>query len=45
MKQQYVAGEISEAEFERKVDRLVANDSLDGAEAARERQRVRNEGR
>lgn len=45
LKQQYVSGEISEAEFERKVDRLVANDSLDEAQAARERERVRDSGR
>jgi hypothetical protein len=45
LKQQYVAGEISEAEFERKVDRLVANDSLDEARAAREREQVRDDGR
>lgn len=37
LKQQYVDGEISEAEFERKVDRLVATDSIDEARAARER--------
>lgn len=40
LKQQYVDGEITEAEFERKVDRLVANESLDEARAARERERV-----
>lgn len=40
LKQQYVAGQISDAEFERKVDRLVANDSLDEAQAARKRTRA-----
>jgi hypothetical protein len=36
LKQQYVDGEITEAEFERRVDRLVTNDSIDEARAARE---------
>lgn len=40
LKRQYVDGEISEAEFERKVDGLVANDSIDEVRAARERRRV-----
>jgi hypothetical protein len=40
LKRQYVDGEITEAEFERKVDRLVSNDSIDEVRAARERQRV-----
>ncbi|WP_222920161.1 SHOCT domain-containing protein [Natrinema sp. SYSU A 869] len=40
LKQQYVAGDLTEAEFERKVDRLVANDSIDEARAARERNRI-----
>lgn len=40
LKGQYVAGEITEAEFERKVDRLVVNESLDEARADRERRRV-----
>lgn len=43
LKRQYVAGELTEAEFERKVDRLVANDSIDEARAARERRRVVDE--
>jgi hypothetical protein len=37
LKQQYVDGEITEAEFERRVDRLVRNDSIDEVRAARER--------
>jgi uncharacterized membrane protein len=40
LKQQYVDGELSEEEFERKVDRLVSNDSIDEARAARERREV-----
>jgi len=40
LKQQYVDGEITEREFERKVDQLVTNDSIDEARAARERRRV-----
>ncbi|WP_049923213.1 SHOCT domain-containing protein [Halopiger djelfimassiliensis] len=40
LKQQYVDGEITEREFERKVDRLVANDSIDEARAAHERNRM-----
>lgn len=40
LKQRYVDGEITEAEFERKVDRLVASDSVDDEHAARERSRI-----
>lgn len=40
LKQQYVNGEITEREFERKVDRLVSNDSIDEVHARRERRRV-----
>ncbi len=40
LKQQYVDGDLSEEEFERKVDRLVSNDSIDEARAARERREV-----
>lgn len=40
LKRQYVDGQITEAEFERKVDQLVANESIDEARAARERRRV-----
>lgn len=40
LKQQYVNGEISEAEFERRVDRLVVNDSTDDGRPARERRQV-----
>lgn len=36
LKEQYVAGEIDEGEFERRVDRLVASDEVDAARAARE---------
>ncbi|WP_408959539.1 SHOCT domain-containing protein [Natrinema sp. 74] len=43
LKEQYVDGEISEAEFERRVDRLVANESIDEARAARERRQVVDE--
>lgn len=43
LKRQYVEGEISEHEFEQRVDRLVANESLDEARAARERQNVLDE--
>lgn len=42
LKRQYVDGEITEREFERKVDQLVSNDSIDESRAARERTRVRN---
>jgi membrane protein implicated in regulation of membrane protease activity len=38
LKRRYVAGEIDEGTFERKLDRLVSNDSLDDARAARERE-------
>lgn len=44
LKQQYVEGEISEAEFERKVDRLVATDSIDEARAAAERRELERDG-
>lgn len=40
LKQQYVNGEITEREFEQKVDRLVSNDSINEVRARRERQRV-----
>jgi Short C-terminal domain len=40
LKQQYVNGEITEQEFERKVDRLVSNDSIDEVRARREQQQV-----
>lgn len=40
LKRQYVEGDISETEFERKVDRLVTNESLDETRADRERRRV-----
>ncbi|ADJ14714.1 SHOCT domain-containing protein [Halalkalicoccus jeotgali] len=40
LKRQYVDGEIDEREFERRVDRLVSNDSLEEARAARERRAV-----
>jgi hypothetical protein len=40
LKQQYVTGQITEAEFERRVDRLVANDSTDDGRPARERRQV-----
>ncbi|QIB75413.1 hypothetical protein GL213_03535 [Halogeometricum borinquense] len=45
LKRQYVEDEISEAEFERKLDRLVANDSVDDARAERERAAVVDEDR
>lgn len=46
LKRRYVAGEIDEREFERRVDRLVANDSVDDARAERKRREVlRDEGR
>lgn len=38
LKRRYVAGEIDETAFERKVDRLVANDSVEESRAARERE-------
>ena len=40
LKRRYVDGEITEGEFERKVDRLVANESVDEARADRERRRT-----
>lgn len=43
LKQQYVDGEITEAEFERKVDRLVTNESIDEVRAAHERKQVRED--
>lgn len=43
LKHQYVSGEITEAEFERKVDRLVANESIDEVRAAHERKRVKDD--
>lgn len=43
LKQQYVDGEITEAEFERKVDRLVANESIDEVRAAHERKQVKDD--
>jgi hypothetical protein len=43
LKRQYVAGEIDEREFEEKVDRLVATDSVEEARAVRERHDVLRE--
>lgn len=43
LKRRYVDGELSEAEFERKVDRLVQNETVDEARAARERREVLDE--
>jgi uncharacterized membrane protein len=40
LKRRYVEGDLTEDEFERKVDRLVAADSIDAARADRERRRV-----
>jgi len=40
LKRRYVDGELTEAEFERKVDRLVAAESVDEARADRERRRA-----
>lgn len=40
LKQQYVDGALTETEFERRVDRLVRNDSIDEARAARERRAI-----
>ena len=37
LKRRYVEGELDEREFERRVDRLVANESIDEARADRER--------
>ena len=43
LKQQYVDGEITEAEFERKVDQLVTNESIDEVRAAHERKQVKED--
>ena len=43
LKRRYVAGEIDETTFERKLDRLVANESVDDVRAAREREAVLDE--
>lgn len=43
LKRRYVNGELTEAEFERKVDRLVENETVDEARAARERREVLDE--
>ncbi|EMA44746.1 SHOCT domain-containing protein [Halococcus saccharolyticus] len=43
LKRRYVAGEIDEPTFERKLDRLVANESVDDVRAAREREAVLDE--
>ena len=40
LKRRYVDGELDEREFERRVDRLVANESIDEARAERERRAV-----
>lgn len=40
LKRRYVDGEMTEAEFERRLDRLVASDSVAEARAERERERV-----
>lgn len=40
LKRRYVAGDIDEREFERRLDRLVAADSVEDARATRERERV-----
>jgi hypothetical protein len=40
LKGRYVDGEMTETEFERRVDRLVSNEPIDGARADRERERV-----
>jgi hypothetical protein len=45
LKRRYVAGEIDEREFERRVDRLVATDSVDDARAERERREALREDR
>ncbi|WP_225332680.1 SHOCT domain-containing protein [Halomicrobium urmianum] len=44
LKRRYVNGDLTEAEFERKVDRLVENETVDEARAARERREVLDEG-
>lgn len=43
--QQYVPGELSKAEFVLTVDSPVANDSLDEAQPARDRTRLREQDR
>jgi uncharacterized membrane protein len=43
LKRRYVAGEIDEATFERKLDHLVANESVGDARAAREREAALDE--
>lgn len=43
LKRRYVAGELDEAAFERKLDRLVATESVDDVRAERERRAVLNE--
>lgn len=43
LKQQYIAGKIDEATFERELDRLVANESVDDVRAARERETILDE--
>ncbi|WP_256686290.1 SHOCT domain-containing protein [Halococcus qingdaonensis] len=43
LKRRYVAGELDEAAFERKLDRLVANESVDDVRAERERRAVLDE--
>jgi uncharacterized membrane protein len=43
LKRRYVAGELDEASFERKLDRLVANDSVDDVRAEREREAMLDE--
>lgn len=40
LKRQYIEGEITEAEFERKADRLVTNESIDKVHAAHERKQM-----
>ncbi len=40
LKARYVDGELTEAEFERRVDGLVSNEPIDGARGDRERERV-----
>ena len=40
LKGRYVDGGMTEAEFERRVDRLVSNEPIDGARGDRERERV-----
>ncbi|SFR61045.1 Short C-terminal domain-containing protein [Halogeometricum rufum] len=44
LKRRYVDGELTEREFERKLGRLVANDSVDDARAERERAAVVEDG-